>query len=110
MLSIFYCLHRRSDDMTTFLSSVQWALFILMGSIVVPIAVASSYGLSPELTVEFVQRTLFVLGIAGILQTLFGHRLPVQEGPAGLWWGVFSLYAGLGPILFGSHVETLRAL
>src|SRR5699024_12826897 len=46
----------------------------------------------------------------GILQTLFGHRLPVQEGPAGLWWGVFSLYAGLGPILFGSHVETLRAL
>src|SRR5699024_2562855 len=96
--------------MKTFLSSVQWALFILMGSIVVPIAVASSYGLSPELTVEFVQRTLFVLGIAGILQTLFVHRLPVQEGPAGLWWGVFSLYAGLGPILFGSHVETLRGL
>src|SRR5699024_5250532 len=76
----------------------------------VPIAVVSSNGLDPEVNEEVVQRTLFVLGIAGILQTLFGHRLPVHEGPAGLWWGVFSLYAGLGPILFGSHVETLRAL
>lgn len=96
--------------MKKLLSSLQWALFILMGSIVVPVVVASSYGLNPVLTVEFVQRTLFVLGMAGILQTLFGHKLPIQEGPAGLWWGVFSLYAGLGPVLFGSHLETLRAL
>jgi len=89
-------------------SSLQWALFILMGSIVVPITIASSYQLDPELTVAFIQRTLFVLGLAGILQTLLGHLLPIQEGPAGLWWGVFSLYAGIGPILFGSHNETLR--
>jgi len=93
-----------------FLSSLQWALFILMGSIIVPVAVASSYGLNSLVTVEFVQRTLFVLGLAGILQSLFGHKLPIQEGPAGLWWGVFALYAGLGPILYGSHLETLRAL
>lgn len=91
-------------------SSLQWALFILMSSVVVPVAIASSYGLDAISTVEFVQRTLFVLGLAGILQTIFGHRLPVQEGPAGLWWGVFSLYAGLGLVLFGSHTETLRVL
>src|SRR5699024_10342506 len=52
----------------------------------------------------------FALGLAGILQSLFGHGLPVQEGPAGLWWGVFTLYAGLGTVLFGSHLETLRVL
>lgn len=73
-------------------SSLQWALFILMSSVIVPIAIASSYGLDTISTVEFVQRTLFVLGLAGILQTLFGHHLPIQEGPAGLWWGVFFLY------------------
>lgn len=79
-----------------------------MSSVIVPVAVASSYGLDSASTVEFVQRTLFVLGIAGILQTIFGHRLPVLEAPAGLWWGVFSLYAGLGSVLFGSQTETLR--
>src|SRR5699024_2493504 len=102
---------KRSDStLKLIFSSLQWALFILMSSVVVPIAITSSYGLDTASTVEFVQRTLFVLGLAGILQTLFGHRLPVQEDPAGLWWGVFSLYAGLGLVLFGSHTETLRVL
>lgn len=96
--------------MKLFFPSLQWALFILMSSVVVPIAIASSYGLHDIATIEFVQRTLFVLGLAGILQTLFGHHMPIQEGPAGLWWGVFTLYAGLGTVLFGSHEETLRVL
>ncbi|WP_040226312.1 purine/pyrimidine permease [Bhargavaea cecembensis] len=90
--------------------ALQWALFILMSSVVIPVTIAASFGLDPGGTVEFVQRSLFVLGVAGLLQTFFGHRLPIQEGPAGLWWGVFSLYAGLGTVLFGSHSETLRVL
>lgn len=81
-----------------------------MSSVVVPIAIASSYGLHDIATIEFVQRTLFVLGLAGILQAIFGHHMPIQEGPAGLWWGVFSLYAGLGTVLYGSQIETLRVL
>ncbi|WP_077325042.1 purine/pyrimidine permease [Virgibacillus siamensis] len=96
--------------MRVFFPSLQWALFILMSSVVVPIAIASNYGLHDIATIEFVQRTLFVLGLAGILQVLFGHLMPIQEGPAGLWWGVFTLYAGLGTVLFGSHNETLRVL
>lgn len=81
-----------------------------MGSIVVPITIAASFGLDNAMTVALVQRTLFVLGLAGILQVFFGHRLPIQEGPAGLWWGVFLLYAGIGPILFRSHIATLQTL
>ena len=96
--------------MKIILSSIQWALFILMSSVVVPVAIASTYGLDSIETLEFVQRTLFVLGLAGVLQTLFGHHMPIQEGPAGLWWGVFSLYAGIGTVLFGSHIETLRVM
>ncbi|KEK25563.1 purine/pyrimidine permease [Bacillus gaemokensis] len=96
--------------MKTFLSALQWALFILAGSLIVPISVATSYGLEGAEAIAFVQRTLFVLGFAGLLQAIFGHRLPVQEGPAGLWWGIFSLYASLGVVLFGSNSETLRVL
>ncbi|WP_018764882.1 purine/pyrimidine permease [Bacillus sp. 105MF] len=96
--------------MKTFLSALQWALFILAGSLIVPISVAASYGLESAEAIAFVQRTLFVLGFAGLLQAIFGHRLPIQEGPAGLWWGIFSLYASLGVVLFGSNNETLRVL
>ncbi|ABS24100.1 Xanthine/uracil/vitamin C permease [Bacillus cytotoxicus NVH 391-98] len=98
------------DIMKTFLSALQWALFILAGSLIVPISVATSYGLGGTEAIAFIQRTLFVLGFAGLLQALFGHKLPIQEGPAGLWWGVFSLYASLGIVLFGSNIETLRVL
>lgn len=96
--------------MKTFLSALQWTLFILTGSLIVPISIAANYGLEGTEAIAFVQRTLFVLGFAGVLQAIFGHRLPIQEGPAGLWWGIFSLYASLGTVLFGSGDETLRVL
>lgn len=96
--------------MRTILSSLQWTLFIIAGNLVAPIAIASVFHLDPADTLLFIQRTLFVLGIAGLLQVLFGHRLPIHEGPAGLWWGVFALYASLGVTLFGSETETLRVL
>ncbi len=96
--------------MKTFFSSLQWMLFILMGSIVIPVAVAGAYGLEGAALMGFVSRALFVLGVAGILQAVFGHRLPIQEGPAGVWWGVFTLYATLGVELYGSPDTTLRVL
>lgn len=91
-------------------SSLQWFLFIISGSIVVPIAVASLYHLDPQSTIEFIARTFFVLALAGLLQLAFGHGLPINEGPAGLWWGIFVLYASLGVTLYGSSNETLRVL
>jgi len=96
--------------MKTILSSLQWTLFIIAGNLVAPIAIASVFQLDPADTLLFIQRTLFVLGVAGLIQVLFGHRLPIHEGPAGLWWGVFTLYASLGVTLFGSETETLRVL
>ena len=97
------------DIMKTFLSALQWALFILAGSLIVPISVATSYGLDGAEAIAFVQRTLFVLGFAGLLQAIFGHKLPIQEGPCTLV-GIFSLYASLGVVLFGSSNETLKVL
>lgn len=96
------------------LASFQWMLFILMGSIVVPVAVGATYGLSGDVLVAFVSRTLFVLGMAGVIQLFFGHKMPIQEGPAGVWWAVFALYLGIGVSMFGpnneDNMETLRVL
>lgn len=91
-------------------SSLQWMAFLISGSIVAPIAISDLYGLNPAETAGFVQRTMFVLGLSSLLQALFGHRLPINEGPAGLWWGVFTIYAGLSTTLFSSKLATLQAL
>ncbi|MFD0710281.1 purine/pyrimidine permease [Paenibacillus sp. GCM10027626] len=96
--------------MRQILPSLQWLIFILSGSIVVPVTLAASFGLEGEAAMAFISRTFLVLAVSGLLQTFFGHRLPINEGPAGLWWGFFSLYAGLGLALFGSAEETLRVL
>jgi xanthine/uracil permease len=92
------------------LSAIQWMAFIIAGSIVAPIAIADLYQLSPAETTGLVQRTMFVLGMSGLLQAVIGHRMPINEGPAGLWWGVFTIYAGLSTALFSSRIETLQAL
>lgn len=96
--------------MKTSLSAIQWMAFIIAGSIVAPIAIADLYQLSPEETTGLVQRTMFILGLSSLLQATIGHRMPINEGPAGLWWGVFAIYAGLSTTLFSSRMETLQAL
>ncbi|SDH86997.1 purine/pyrimidine permease [Alteribacillus bidgolensis] len=81
--------------MKVIMSSLQWAAFILAGAVVVPIVIGEAFDMSSLEISSFLQRTLFVLGVAGLLQVLLGHRLPLMEGPAGLWWGIFIVYAGL---------------
>lgn len=96
--------------MKNLVSAFQWVAFVMASSIVAPIAVADLFGLSGADAAEFVQRTIFVLGVAGLLQVTLGHKLPINEGPAGLWWGVFALYAGMSTTLFATATETLQAL
>ncbi|SHE99505.1 purine/pyrimidine permease [Clostridium fallax] len=96
--------------MKKIIASLQWTIFIIAGNLIPPIAVAASFGLNPQDTMLFLQRTIFVLGVAGLIQGLFGHKLPIYEGPAGLWWGVFTLYASLAQALFGGANPTLQVL
>ncbi|WP_226674679.1 purine/pyrimidine permease [Rossellomorea aquimaris] len=92
------------------LSAFQWVAFMVAGSIAAPIAIADLFQLSPADTAGFIQRTIFVLGAASLIQALVGHRLPINEGPAGLWWGVFAIYAGFAGTLYSSHEEVLTVL
>ncbi|WP_338754225.1 purine/pyrimidine permease [Bacillus sp. FJAT-52991] len=96
--------------MKLLVSGLQWASFMLASSLVAPIAIAGLFGFSEVDTAMFVQRTMFVLGVSGLIQALFGHRLPISEGPAGLWWGVFAIYAGFAGTIYASDTEALRSL
>ncbi|OIU71909.1 purine/pyrimidine permease [Rossellomorea aquimaris] len=92
------------------LSALQWVAFMIAGSIAAPIAIADLFQLPAEETAGFIQRTIFVLGAASLIQALIGHKLPINEGPAGLWWGVFAIYAGFSGTLYSSQLEVLTVL
>lgn len=89
---------------------IQWAIFLIASSIAAPIAIANIFGMDTADTALFLQRTIFVLGIACLIQAFIGHRLPINEGPAGLWWGIFIVYAGLVGVLYSTAAESLQVL
>ena len=96
--------------MKNLFGGIQWAIFLLASSIAAPIALANVFGMDSGDTATFVQRTIFVLGIACLIQAFAGHRLPINEGPAGLWWGIFIVYAGMVGVLYSTMEESLQAL
>lgn len=72
---------------------MQWMCFILANIVVIPVSVGAAYGLPLEDIATLLQRTFFIIGITSLLQGLFGHKLPLNEGPAGLWWSLFLIFA-----------------
>ena len=96
--------------MKTIFGGVQWAVFLLASSIAAPIAIANVFGMDSGDTALFVQRTIFVLGVACLVQAFIGHKMPINEGPAGLWWGIFIVYAGMAGVMYASMEESLQAL
>lgn len=96
--------------MKIILSGLQWMIFMVAGAIAAPIAIADLYNLTAAETSGLIQNTIIALGIAGLLQALVGHKLPIHEGPAGLWWSIFTIYASLVGVLYTSHIAALQAL
>lgn len=96
--------------MRNMIGGVQWAIFLIASSIAAPIAIAHVFEMDTGDTTLFIQRTIFVLGVACLVQAFFGHRLPINEGPAGLWWGVFVVYAGMVGVMYPTTGDSLRAL
>lgn len=92
------------------LGGLQWAVFLMASSIATPIAIAAGFGMDQLETMLFVQRTMFVLGVACLVQAFIGHRLPINEGPAGLWWGIFMIYASFVGVIYPSKEATMQSL
>ena len=75
------------------MGTLQWFIFLLANSIALPIVVGGLFHLTTEEIFYLMQRTFFVVGISSFLQGWLGHRLPIADGPAGSWVGVFTVLA-----------------
>src|SRR5699024_10580278 len=96
--------------MKNFFGSMQWAFFILANIVVIPVSIGFAFGLPLEDIATLLQRTFFVVGITSLLQGLFGHKLPLNESPAGLWWSLFLIYAGASAGSLSETNTVLRSL
>ncbi len=74
-------------SLTTLLAGLQWLFFMFANIVVIPISIGNAFHLPPAVVTASLERAFIYTGIACILQALFGHRFPLMEGHAGLWWG-----------------------
>ncbi|SET13661.1 Xanthine/uracil permease [Salinibacillus kushneri] len=98
------------DFQHTTLETLQWFIFLLASSIALPIVIGSIYEMSLHEVSGLMQRTFFIVGIACFLQGLIGHKLPVVDGPAGIWISTFTVYAATAVESGRGLEETLRVL
>jgi xanthine/uracil permease len=79
---------RSISPVTTALASIQWLFFMFANIVVIPISIGYAFHQPPAVITASLERAFIYTGIACILQGTIGHRLPLMEGSAGLWWGV----------------------
>lgn len=104
---LLYNLDERPPLNRTLVYALQWLGFTLANSAVLPIVVGSALGLDQAGIATLAQRTFFFQALASLLQVCLGHRLPINEGPSGMWWGIFITLAAMAPSL-GKPLGTLR--
>ncbi|WP_258000476.1 purine/pyrimidine permease [Bacillus sp. Marseille-P3661] len=95
---------------TTTMETMQWFVFMLASSVALPIVIGAIYEMDFLELSGLMQRTFFVVGVVSLLQGLFGHRLPIMEGPAGIWISIFSVMAITGLQSGTSLTATLSSL
>src|SRR5690606_1303159 len=105
----FYVTKGKQFQKTT-LETIQWFIFLLASSVALPIVIGAMYEMSFMEISGLMQRTFFVVGIACFIQGLIGHRMPIVDGPAGIWISIFAIYAITTVEDGGSLGETLRVL
>ncbi|MGP4038500.1 purine/pyrimidine permease [Gracilibacillus sp. D59] len=82
--------------MKTSMETIQWFIFLLASSVALPIVVGGIFDMSFTEVAGLMQRTFFVVGLASLLQSIIGHKMPIMEGPAGIWISIFSVMAATG--------------
>ncbi|MFC7063002.1 purine/pyrimidine permease [Halobacillus seohaensis] len=92
------------------LETIQWFVFLLANAVALPIVIGSLFDLNFSDVASLMQRTFFVVGITSFLQGMFGHKLPIMEGPAGLWISIFAVMAYTGAESGNNTIETLRTI
>ncbi|WAH36631.1 purine/pyrimidine permease [Alicyclobacillus dauci] len=110
MEGLLYHLNERPKGGELILSSIQWFIFSLANVITVPIVLGQALGLPANEVAQFTERTFFVCGLVGLVQSVLGHRYAIIEGPAGMWWGVFLVLIQMTKDEHGSTGQLLQEL
>lgn len=93
------------------LTALQWFVVMLTNAMVIPLSIAHLFNLNAADTSVFLSNTFFIVGAASLMQVIWGHQLPIIEGPAGIWWGVIYITfhintnSGLDQTVIGQGLE-----
>ncbi len=81
---------------------------------ILPLAVAGALGMTAADQAQFINFCLFAMGVATLIQTTIGNRLPIIQGPSATLVGTLAPVAGQlggpamwGGVFIGGLVETL---
>lgn len=107
-MPILYNVNDHVPPSRTVVYSLQWLAFNLVNVSVVPLVVGNALGLDHNGIAELSRRIMFFASLASILQILYGHKLPIIEGPAGMWWGIFVTLGQMAPAM-GKDLAVLRS-
>lgn len=82
------------------LYGLQWWVVLLPSVIIMGIVVARLHYDSPDLQIFYIRKLFILMGIASVIQVLWGHKLPLIMGPAStlLVGIVASTASGVGAI------------
>ena len=89
---------------------IQHVLAMFAGNITVPIIIAGIFGQTPEEKIFLIQMSLFVAGVATIIQTVgygkIGSRLPIIQGTSFAFIPVMAPFAkvGLGAVFTAAFI------
>ncbi|MCZ8516698.1 purine/pyrimidine permease [Paenibacillus filicis] len=90
--------------------SLQWFVFLVANSLMLPIVVGKIFHMPTEEIVGLIQRMFFVVGLSSLISARFGHRVPIADGPAGIWLGIFILLGQLAASQGTDQYATLQLL
>ena len=89
---------------------IQHVLAMFAGNITVPIIIAGIFGQTPEEKIFLIQMSLFVAGVATVIQTVgygkIGSRLPIIQGTSFAFIPVMAPFAkvGLGAVFTAAFI------
>ncbi|MDA8441338.1 MAG: purine/pyrimidine permease [Peptococcaceae bacterium] len=98
---------RRLKNLDMWLCSLQHFIFGVANAAAVPIVVGSALGLNTAEIATLAQRTFLFAGIASLLQAFLGHKYPIFEGPAGVWYTTFVVLGNIA-VQTGMPLHMLR--
>ena len=100
-------LDEKLEPKKTIAYGIQHMILFIANAAIMPVIIAKSLGLDSVAISEMLLRTFFFCGVLSILQTRFGHRYPIIDGPSGLWLSVWINLANVTSAL-GGDLAALR--